>query len=254
MKSKRSRLALVGVLALALSVTVGLVSGSVADAKKKKGKGKGGSVTVALGARGLPPGTVAQPPGCIPFPGFVNSCTTGGRPSLTPVPVTVGKKAKNKVVSLDSVVVTYTLTGSPRTGAGTANDVPAAASNVGICITAPNQRTACATNPGSGDQNATTIGPVTVTPDSPFGVCNTGTTGPNGTQTICDPIASQDPENTVGPPSYAGTIGDDFLIDLGGVPAKGVWTFKFRNFGRTPATVSNFSATIGLAPSPTAKK
>jgi hypothetical protein len=38
MRSKRSRLALMGVLALVLSVTVGLVSGSVADAKKKKKK------------------------------------------------------------------------------------------------------------------------------------------------------------------------------------------------------------------------
>src|SRR6266516_4256874 len=46
--SKRSRVALIGVMALALSVTVGLLSGSVADAKKKKKKT--GTVTATVQA------------------------------------------------------------------------------------------------------------------------------------------------------------------------------------------------------------
>jgi hypothetical protein len=253
MKRRRSHLALMGVLALALGLIVGLASGSVADAKKGKKKGlKAGPVTISSTTPiALPPATAESPTGCGGFIPPTTPCAVPPKTSLTPLPLTVGKKAKNMVVSLDSVSMTYTITGSPRTGAGTTNDVPAAASNVGICLTAPNGRTACAVNPG--DLNSTTIGPVTETPDSPFGVCPITFTGTNGTQTICGGgFIQQDPENTVGPPTYAGTIGNNALVNLGGVPAKGTWTFKLRNSGtKTSATVSNVSATIGLAPSPT---
>lgn len=254
MKKRRSRLALVGAVTLALALMVGLVSGSVADAKGKKKKGTG-SVTISKTTpTALAPATAALPAGCALPPTFP-PCTTPGRTSLTTVPLTVGKKAKGKVVSLDSVSITYTITGSPRTGAGTANDVPAAASQVGICLTAPNGRTACAQNPG--DQNSTTIGPVTETPDSPIGVCPVTFTGTNGTTTTCGTgflSSQQDPENTVGPPSYVGTIGNNNLAFLGGVPAKGTWTFKLRNFApQTPAQVSSVSATIGLSKAPSSK-
>jgi hypothetical protein len=240
MKSKRSRLALMGMLTLALALTVGLVSGSVADAKKGKKKGAK-SVTISKTTpTTLPPST---PPPPTP-PG-----TTINR-SVTSVPLTVGKKFKGKVVSQDSVSVSFTLTGSARTGAGTVNDVPAAASNILIDIIAPNGRDLGVINPGFGDDNATTIGPVTVTPDSPFSVCDTIFTGPMDDSTVC---VVNDSNATVKPPSYTGTLGESDLADLGGVPVKGTWTFQFRNLSRvTTATASSISATIGVNSAPAA--
>jgi hypothetical protein len=241
MKGRKSRLALMGVLTLALALTVGLVSGSVADAKKGKKKKGAKSVTISKTTpTTLPPST---PPPPTPPGTVINR-------SVTSVPLTVGKKAKGKVVSLDSVSITFSLTGSARMGAGTVNDVPAAASNVLIDIIAPNGRDIGVPNPGLGDDNATTVGPVTVTPDSPFGVCPTDFTGPMGDTTVC---VVNDPNGTVKPPSYTGTLGDSELAELGGVPAKGTWTFQFRNLSRvTTATVSSVSATIGLQSAPTA--
>src|SRR3954454_4992864 len=91
MKSKRSRLALLGLLALVLSVTVGLVSGSVADAKKKKKK-SANFVTVSKTTPTTIPGMPAPT----------------GNETLTTIPLMVGKKAKGKAVSFDSVDVTTT--------------------------------------------------------------------------------------------------------------------------------------------------
>jgi len=256
MKKRTPRLALVGALTLTAALMVGLVSGSVADAKKGKKKG-GNSVTIAKTTpTPLAPATPAQPTGC-GLPTKFTECTVPARTSLTSVPLTVGKKAKGKVVSLDSVSITFTITGPARSGAGTPNDVPAAASNVGICLTAPNGRTACPFIPG--DQNSTTVGPTTITPDSPFTVCPVTFTGTNGTTSTCGVGSGllgvqQDPEGTVGPPSYVGTIGDNTLAFLGGVPARGTWTFKLRNFGtQTSAQVSSVSATIGLTNAPSKK-
>jgi len=238
MKSRRSRLALLGVLALAISVTVGLVSGSVADAKKK-GKGKStGSVTIVAPPTVVPPST--PPPPLTP--------DTVTNRSVVSVPLNVGKKAKGKVVSLDSVAISFQITGSPRANANAPGDTPAAASEIGISLIAPNGRTVGGLNPARGDENATTIGPVTVTPDSPFGVCSTHETGTNGDTTICD---VNDPNDVVRPPSYTGTVGDSALALLGGVPARGMWTAQFRNFSHvTAATVASFSAVIGLQAAP----
>jgi hypothetical protein len=248
MKRRKSRLALLGMLALATSVTVGLVSGSIADAKKKgKGGGKGASVTIAAGPTAVPPSAAPGPAGCEQPPAFP-PCTVPGNQGIAAVPMTVGGKGKNKVVSLDSVAVSFSITGSPRTNAGAPGDTAASASNVRLSLTAPNGRTVGVFNPGFGDQNATTIGPVTATPNSPFDVCSTSFTGTNGETTIC---SFNDPDDVIKPPTYAGTIGDVGLAFLGGVPAKGVWTAKFRNDGLTPATVSSFSAAIGLTPAPT---
>jgi hypothetical protein len=88
MKSKRSPLALVGVLALALSVTVGLASGSVADAKKKKKKKGATSVTVSkTTSTSVPPSTAA-------------SGGTAERRSLVTVLLTVGSQAKGPAASV----------------------------------------------------------------------------------------------------------------------------------------------------------
>jgi hypothetical protein len=240
MKGRKSRVALVGVLTLALAVTVGLLSGSVADAKKKKKGTK--SITVAkttptvIGPSTPPPPT---PPDTV-----INR-------SVISVPLTVGKKAKGKVVSFDSLSFSATITGSPRTGAGgpPAGDIPAAASEVGLEIIAPNGRAVGGLNPGEGDENAATIGPFTLTPDSPFTICSNHETGPDGTTTICD---VNDPNQVVRPPTYAGTIGDPDLSIFGGVPARGTWTVMIRNFSRmTPAQVNSVSITMGLQAAPT---
>jgi hypothetical protein len=238
MKGRKSRLVLMGVLTLALALTVGLLSGSVADAKK--GKKKGGKVTVSSTAPiAIGPST---PPPPTPPDTVINR-------SVVSVPLNVGKKAKGKVVSLDSVAVSFTITGSGRTGAGTGNDVPAAASEIGVEIISPNGRAVGGLNPGQGDENAATIGPVTVTPDSPFDVCNTTEIGTNGTTTACQ---VNDPDQVVRPPTYAGTVGDPSLALLGGVPARGMWIARFRNFSRvTAATINNIGLTIGLQSAPT---
>ena len=238
MKGKKSRLALMGALALVMALTVGLLSGSVADAKKKKKKKSGAtSVTISKTTPTAVPPSTGNPP------------TTPGTRSLVSFPLTVGKVAKGKVVSLDSFNVAYSLTGAARTATA-----PAAASQLRVSITSPQGREINVTNPGAGDQNATNIGPVNVTPDSPFGVCQITVTA---TETHCNnTTAIQDPESTVAPPTYSNApIGSLALAGFGGMAAQGTWTVKVRNFsdagnGNTVGTLSNITITFGLSPAP----
>jgi hypothetical protein len=207
-RSKTSRLALFGVLALVLSVTVGLVSGSVADAKKKKKKS--GTVTVSK-----------TTPTTIPA-----KASPASNDSLTTVPLTVGKKAKGKVVGWDSLTVTSTFTGSDDQALG----------NISARLTAPNGRTVGLASPAwnfTGTGN-TTSGPLTETPDSPFGLCFSGP-GPNNP---CPGGNFGGPENTVGPP-YVGTVANNDLALFGGVPAKGTWIVKLLNGSDTTTAVLN---------------
>jgi hypothetical protein len=237
MKSKKSRLALVGVLALAITVVVGLASGSVADAKKKKkgGGGKGGSVTATSAGPTTVPLSTPPPP--------ITPDTVTNR-GVANIPLTIGKKGKNKVVN--SVSLSYTITGSPRTGAGTVDDTPAAASQIGLELIAPNGGAVGGLDFCQGDENATQCGPTTVTTFSPFGVCSTTETGTDGTTTICD---VNDPDGVVKPPTYAGTVGDIDLSGFSGVPAKGTWTLRARNFSRaTTAAIANVALRLGLSP------
>jgi hypothetical protein len=229
MKAKKSRFALVGVLALATCVTVGLATGSVADAKKKKKKG-GGTVTVSQTAPTAIPPAVASTPAAEGHAGFVS------------VPLTVGNKAKGKVVGWDTLTVTSTFTGSSNS----------ALIGVFAEVTAPNGRTAGLFNPVSDFFNTgptggnTTSGPLTETPNSPFGIC------------IADPGPPPNPpcfnpENTVGPPNYAGTIGNPGLEAFGGVPAKGTWTVKLFNSSTTStATLNSLSMSMNLKANPSA--
>ena len=184
MTRKRSRLALAGVLTVVLSVTVGLVSGSVADAKKKKKAA--GKVTVS---RSTP---TAIPQAGADLAGIVR------------IPLTVGKKAKGKVVGWDSLTATYTLTGN----AGFVDSVD-------IKVTAPNGRTVSLANPANNSD--ATVGPLTQTPNSPVGTCHPDPTPP---PVGCPGFNS---DETLGPP-FAGTIGNLDLAFFGGVPAKGTWT------------------------------
>jgi len=236
----RFSLASVLVLVLCFAASTG-----TATAKKKGGKN---SVTVAKTApTTLPPTTPRQPPGCFPGPPIpgLPQCTTPAIVPLVTVPLRVGKKAKGKVVSDNSVSITYTVTGPPSAGP----TAPAPAGFVQLALTAPNGRTVFLLGPGFGDTKATTIGPVTLTPDSPFGPCQ-----PDSSQsvTVC---AENDPDHNVRPPNWAGTVGQPSLAWFGGVPARGTWTIRARNAANTGfATLNNVSITVGLASKPTSGK
>jgi hypothetical protein len=221
MRSRKSRFALVAVLALALSVTVGLVSGSFAEAKKKKQK-KSGRVTVSK-----------TTPIAIP----VKPALTGND-TMTTIPLTVGKKAKGKVVGWDTLTIT---TSFSSTTTGGLNSITAE-------LTAPNGRTASLNNPMvSTVAGNTTSGPLTETPNSPFNACFPGA-GPGGNP--CPGGSNEDPEATVGPP-YAGTIGNGGLSAFGGVPAKGTWTLKvFDSNTTTPGTLNSVSLSLTLKNAP----
>jgi hypothetical protein len=207
-----------GVLTVVLSVTVGLASGSVADAKKKKKKAAG-KVTVSK-----------TTPTAIPPKANANATDT-----MVTIPLTVGKKAKGKVVGWDSLTVTSTFS-APDTA--TLSDLYAE-------ITAPNGRTVFIQNPETSSfANNTTSGPLTETPDSPFQTCF-----PNGTHT-CPGGSGEFPEATVGPP-FAGTVGNPDLTQFGGVPAKGTWSVKaFSQSIAQSGSLDSISITMTLKNAP----
>jgi hypothetical protein len=225
MRTVAIALAMLGILALAVPA---------ADAKKKHKGSKGSSVTVS-----------AKTPIAIPA-STPSSGGAAGRVSFVAIPLSVGKKAKNMVVSPDSVAVTYSLTGAPATS------VPVNAGSLYytyLSLTAPNGRTVYLNSPVSfRDPNATSVGPLTVTPDSPLFACNIGVTGVPGT-TFCNPTSGQDPEGTLSAPNWVGTLGDLGLAWFRGLPAKGTWVLKVRNIDETRAdTLTGISMTIGLKP------
>jgi subtilisin-like proprotein convertase family protein len=197
-RTRRSRLALIGVLALALSVTVGLMAGA-ADAKKKKKKPKGGTVTVSR--------VLNQPiPDATPGPDSVDG----------KVPVTLavgGKKVKKKVVS--TVQVTLQTTG----------DSPIAAGDLAFRLIAPNGR-ATFVGPTFGGLGGQSIGPLTLSANSPVGTCNTDT----------PPCAN--PDQTLNRP-FAGTAGDVNLALFEGVPATGNWTFVAYDVANADTSILN---------------
>jgi hypothetical protein len=216
MKRKRSRIALVGVLALALSVTVGLVSGSVADAKKKKGGGNGRSFTVAKTA----PTVVPQAPS-----------PTGATVAKIPIGVVGGKATKGKVISLNGVNLTTTFAGSP-------GFVGGANGGVSAQLVGPSGRTAVVANPfGNGVNTETSSGPLTETPNSSLDVCVPDTPAP--------PPPCADPDAIVGPP-YIGTIGNEGLLNFVGSGPRGTWFIKVANLGPSPITVGAVTVTGGL--------
>ena len=210
MKSRKSRLALVGVLALAISVTAGLVSGSVADAKKKKG---GRSFTVSK--------TVPTPVAGAPGPGAV----------VVKIPLgTVGGKAtKGKVIGLNGINVTSTFSG-----------VPGFADTVGASIIGPGGRQSGLFNPlpnNDGPNTETVSGPLTETPNSSFATCVPDTPAP--------PPPCSDPDAIVGPP-YIGTVGNEGLLNFSGSGPRGLWFIKVANFGADPIVVNTVTVTGGL--------
>jgi hypothetical protein len=212
MKSKRSRLALAGVLALAVSITVGLVP--AADAAKKKGSN---SFTVQKTTATVVPAATG--------PGFAVAKIAIG---------TVGKKAaKGKVISLNGVTVTTTMSGS----AGFADDTFAvvigpSGRNAGLVNPVPNQTTG---------NTETTSGPLTETPNSAVSPCVPTASPP--------PPPCADPDATLGPP-YNGTVGNQGLLNFNGSNPKGTWYVKVFNGNPTPVTLNSAKVTGGLITKP----
>jgi hypothetical protein len=66
--------------------------------------------------------------------------------------------------------------------------------------------------PSPGEATSTTVGPLTITPNSPFGPCGTPP---------CD-----DPFSTVNGPGFVGTIGQPELAEFTGVAMKGNWVLN----------------------------
>jgi hypothetical protein len=216
MRNKRSRLALAGVLALAVSVTVGLLSGSVADAKKKSKKA--GSVSVS--------NTTAH---------SIPAATTGpSRWGFVDIPLTVGKKAKGKVVALESVTVTTTWSST------TSGDI----NSVFARLIGPNGRiVGLSAPPFDGAPNYTAAGPVTETANSPNRFCFGSAAPP--------PPPCADPNQTLAPP-YAGTVGNSGLLAFAGGQAKGTWTVRVLNSSTTATTakLNSVTLTVPLANKP----
>jgi hypothetical protein len=220
MNRSRSRFALLGVLALAICVTVGLMAGA-ADAKKKKGKKKGAKQVAVSKTTPTP----------IPAGDGTNEVA-----GVASVPLTVGKKAKGKVVNANNLSVTYQL-----------SDPGGFLDDVDLKIVAPNGRAIFLDNPsqffGDGD-TLTVVGPLTTTPNSATGYCFPNPTPPPAG------CPDGDPDNTLGPP-FAGTAGDFDLEHFAGVPAKGTWTAKALNFSTVATHVLNsVSIQFGLVTAP----
>jgi hypothetical protein len=169
----------IGVIVACTALLGGAIFGGVADAKKNSNVA---NVTAA-------PRSIVQATGAGP----------AHRDGVTPVTFNIGKKFKGKKVAADSVVLTYSLAGP----AGSLDDYELRLSN-------PKGRTVTLFSPG--EPTSTTIGPLTITPNSPFGTCGTPP---------CD-----DPFNTVNGPGFVGTIGDNSLAFFTGVAMRGNWVLN----------------------------
>jgi hypothetical protein len=133
-----------------------------------------------------------------------------------------GKATKGKVISLNGVNVTTTFSG------------PAGFADNGIFVTlqGPGGRQAGLANPipnaiGPGNSNNETVsGPLTPPPPP----CT-------------------DPDNVLGPP-YAGTVGNQGLLNFSGSNPRGTWVVKVENDGAEAVTLNAISVTGGLITKP----
>ncbi len=198
MARKRSRLALLGALTVVLTVTVGLVSGGVADAKKKKKKK---SANVASVSRAVNAQIPDRGPGA------------AGQYGRLDTVLTVGKKFKGKTVGV--LEFTFQTTGDAVNSGG----------DLQFDITAPNGYRL----PGDWWDNSIggqSIGPLTITPNSPLRTCNTAT----------PPCAS--PFQTLNRP-FAGTAGDNVFAWFRGLPMRGNWTVTALDTGVGDTSILN---------------
>jgi hypothetical protein len=206
---KTSKRLSVAAIIACLALLGALVVGSTADAKKKKKQSS--TVTATRTAPALAP-----------------QHAMGSPRTLVPIPLTIGKKAKGKIVDSGSPELTYTITGA-------AGEL----SGLEMRLTAPNGRTIGIYNPA--DDDDTVVGPLTITANSPIDVCNVIAADPP------PPPPCLDPEETLLAP-YAGTVGDAFLASFNGIGAKGMWTLKLINHSITqPATLISAKLTVPTA-------
>lgn len=199
MKHRRTRLALVGVLALALSVTAGL--GVNAEAKKKKPKKTAVTFTSTKAVNAaIPDAPVAAGP------------STPVRSSIN-----LGGKFKGKVVT--DVNVMFQSTGS---AVGAANDLT-------FKLSAPNGRTNLLFESLGGQS----IGPLTLDDDTRTGICDDATlTCRDPDATLLQPFAGRantlDQDDDMRPMS---------IFD--GVAMKGDWTLTVFDFSNTLTSTLN---------------
>jgi hypothetical protein len=214
MKSKKSRLVSIGLLALVLSVTVGLLSGSAADAKKKKKKGTTSFTITKTTPTAIPLATPSAT-------GYIK----------VPIGTLASKTYKGKIVSLRGISVTTTFTGDP----GFAN-------NVGATLIGPSGRTSNISSPFANHftppPSETSSGPTTETPNSPTSTCTPSTPAP--------PPPCANPDQTLGPP-YIGTIGNVGLLVHSGISPAGTWIIRLSDSSATThATLNSITVTGGL--------
>jgi hypothetical protein len=192
-----------------LGLLGGALFGGTAVAKKKKG---GGTVTATAGAAVVPPAVIGPP----------------DRFGVAAIPLTVGKKAKGKVVSYEGVRVTYQLTAGSNLFL---NDIF-------MRLTAPNGRTVFVEKPQV-PVGITTVGPLTLTPNSSVQMC------PALPITAC-----ADPDDTLAAP-FAGTAQSSGLEYFRGLPAKGTWTLKVLMFDdQGPVTVNSVKLEVPVVSKP----
>ena len=208
MNGKRSRLALAGVLALALSVTVGLVPLGAAEAAddrasaaKKKKKKKGKTITVTAGPTPIVQGT-PQAWG------------------LTQIPLRIGKAGKGKVVSPNSVAITFTAS----------TPAPGGLDDQIYFLSDPNGLTVPLGAPGS--QGTSFLGPITFTPDSPNQLC------------LMPPCPN--PLQNVGPPGFVGEVGVHELALFTFRQVRGVWVLTVLDTGGPQGSSATIDADLEI--------
>ncbi len=195
MKSKRSRLAIVGILALALSVTVGLGAGSAQAAKKKK---VGGTVDVTQTVNGAIPDPPAGPP-------FTNGTLQSD--------ITVGgKKFKgSKIRDVNVTVQTQ----------ATAGATPA--SDLRFRLTAPDGTTTWLV--GFGFLAGTSVGPLTFDDETPVNL--------GGVPPAPDTTTLVAPYNGTIQPHCFSALGGCQLGNMDNGSASGTWSLRVQDGATT---------------------
>lgn len=205
-----------GALALGLCLSVGMSMGAEAA---KKGKKKGGNtaapVTVTNASARLIPDALA------------GSATTPATWGKLATPLNFGGKAL-KGAKVGDVRVTVQTTGLTAT----------AANDLLFRLTAPNGRTVGL----GGGYTGQSIGPLTLTANSPVGIC-TGSAAP-------PPPPCDDPDETLNPP-YFGTAGDTGLSFFEGVAMRGTWTLSVYDIDNLDTSTLN-RVEVTVAPQPPA--
>ena len=202
---KRTRLALVGVLALAVSVVAGLsLSGSAAAKKKSKA---GGTVDITMPVNQQVPDAVVTSPTTQTNGVLISTITVGGK--------------KFKGTKVRDANVTVQGNGNAATGSGAASDLT-------IRLTAPNGATTWLVGNQFFGQS---FGPTTFDDES----INTIGGGPPPAP---DPTTLVSPYVGTAQPHCFSAQGGCTLSAMDGGPVTGVWTLRVIDNGTPPPTLT----------------